>query len=156
MAKRKSVQEADQEIGKFQLDVPVEFGGFSCGDETARLSLSISRDRMTPSRADQFLCGSRCSIRIAADPNADDDVPGQQTIDGLSFIESVVDIKSYRVNSSRIGCGLTFSIEEIDVADLAALANHKGRLLLNRVGDAGDTDDDGDDEEQQGRLADVA
>lgn len=117
------------------LDIPVQFGGVSLGDETANITLVIDRTKLNLKRAEHFFCGSRLEVTLAADPNADKDSEDQNKFwDDVDTINAVVDSKSLRITPKRFGVGLTFQLTEIDVAEIAHLAKHVGRIKCTRTG----------------------
>jgi len=119
------------------LNVPVKFTGFSAGDETARLGLVFNRDKLSLNEAEFYLCGARANTTLTLDPNAEKDGQGQQTFDGDDeSVETVVDIKKFTVSPKKIGASLTFNIEEIDIGNVAHLAQRSGKIRIQRVGDA--------------------
>lgn len=121
------------------LDVPVEFGGVSFGDETARLGLRIARPFMYIDAADELLCGRRLSCRVVTCPNGDD--PNQKyLVDGVgASVEAVADVKRFGVSPKAISANLTFSLGEIDVRELASFSKKTGRLIVLGVGVLPDT-----------------
>lgn len=141
-----------------KLDVPVDFGGVSIGDEYARLGILFDRSDMTTAKADHFLCGARCEVKIAVDPAAKKDAPDQSKFsfaDARVKLESVADIKRYGVGPKSIGAGLTFKINNMDdVARIARFAKKKGRIVLKVIGESGDNGDVPPEGEEVGEAAD--
>jgi len=139
---------------KFVLDLPVEFGGVSFGDQTARLGVVVSRDRLNLDAADESLCNHRLNGRVAI--GGFDDAPGQGTFEFDSVVEGMFDVKTFGVSSKAISFGLTFGLNDIDRGDLAEFAKTKGRLQVELVSQIPDkaksshADDEDDDEPEDG------
>jgi len=130
-------KDKDAKAEKDVLDVAVQFGGFSAGDETANIGVVIDRSKLNLKKAEHFFCGSRLQIELAADPNAGEDTPDQEKFwKDVDVISSVVDCKRLSMSPKRFGTGLTFQLSEIEVGDLAHLAKHSGRIRCTRIGDA--------------------
>lgn len=118
------------------LDVPVAFGGVSVGDETARIGVTVLRQRLNVDAAEGVFCGRRLTGRILL---CEGD-PDQQSFlaDADCEVAGVFDCKTFRVGPKEIGAGLTFSLADIDVGDLAGFAKRSGRLLVEGVADLPD------------------
>jgi hypothetical protein len=150
---------------KDTLDIPVDFGNVSVGKGTCRLNIGFKSDApgVNAAKLGHFFVGARLKATIIVDPNAANDVGGQQVINGTSGpqLESVVDCGSYRCASKKISAGLTFAKEEISVGKLAEFAGESGRLIVERIGDAGEgeggehEDDDGEPGLEDGLDEDV-
>ncbi len=115
------------------LDVPVEFGGVSIGEATARLGLRISREQISLEEADDCLCGRRLECRVVL--GHPDDAPGQQKLidDADLCVGGSADVKRFGCSPDWITGGLTFSLQEIDVADLARFSKGRGRLAVSGI-----------------------
>ena len=73
--------------GNPTLDVGCEFGGVSIGDETARIGLTIDRNKVPLEKADQFFSGARLEGEIVL--GTSEDVPGQRRlVDAHARIQS--------------------------------------------------------------------
>lgn len=126
------------------LNVPVDFGGVSIGHATARLGVKISRDVLNIMAADEIFCGHRLTGKVILGNR--DDAEGQTTFVETDYqVDAVFDVKRIGVNSDSISTGLTFSLNDIDVAELAQFSKGQGRLIVEHVSDL--PDDDYDDDE---------
>ncbi len=132
------------------LEIPCEFGGVSLGDSTCRLGIRITRDSLSLTKADQFLCGRRIGGTIILSGRKDS--PGQKKMfDSSLSIRGVFDVKRIGVSPGEISCGLTFSKADVDVATLSNFAKGQGLIRIANVeelptGDEPSEDDDGDEE----------
>jgi len=117
------------------LDVPVEFGGVSIGDTTARLGITVARGNMGLETADDTLVKRRLTVDVIL--GRKDDQSGQKTLmDDLDLqVSSVADTKGIRITGESIGAGLTFRLRDIDIASLAKLSKGTGRLVVHNVAD---------------------
>jgi len=124
-----------------ELDVPVTFGGFRMNDETAAIGISIPSDKVTLTSMDHYFRGSRCEVSIKVDPEASDDVPGQETFDDIDgdAMVTVADFPSFRASAKKFGgISIIFSAAELsdtDITTLSHMAKKSGRLKARRVGD---------------------
>lgn len=128
----------------FALNVLCKLNKVSIGDQTANLSLKIPRsDALTLDIADEYLCGRRLTGRVVT-VREDEDARQTNFLEGERHaVAAVFDVKSFRVSPKQISCGLTFALKEIDVTELAQLANQTARLLVEEVGLLdGDSEDD--------------
>lgn len=141
------------------LEVDVQFGGVSIGDETARVGVKIDRGAMTLDDADEFLCGKRLTGRIEV--CAPGEQQGQQSLPGMNdarpHLDGTFDVKRFGVGPKEVSAGLTFVLGSIDVSELAKFAKKNGRLTIMEaqyLPDDGEEDDgDGpsfDDHEDTG------
>ena len=132
--------------GSDVVDIPVQFGGVSIGDQTARLGVSIDRKVLNLNAADEAFCGHRLNGRLVL--GGDGDQPGQATIvdDLHETLEGVFDCKRIGVNAKAITTGLTFSLADIDVRELAKFSRGSGRLQVASIevlpADAADEDEE--------------
>jgi hypothetical protein len=136
------------------LDIPVEFGGVSIGDGVARLGVKIDRNAITITEAVRVFVGHRLTGRVQLGGNGDS--AGQETMDFDHAVEGVFDVKRIGVGVKQYGTGLAFSIEDIDVREIAKLSKGSGRLQIEQVAalpekqkkgpDSGEGDEGFDDE----------
>lgn len=114
------------------LSFGVDFGCASIGDETARLGVKCSRQKMPIPVATQNLCGKRITAVIVIGGSEADDSQGK--LDGMDDfehkLEASFDVKGFKVKPKHIGFGLTMAIESIDVEELSHFAKQKGRLFI--------------------------
>lgn len=146
MAKKKTTTGAASS-SREELDVAVQFTGFSSGDETARLGMAIDRGNITMKQAEHFLCGARLELTLRADPNADKDGAGQtRMFNDTIEVETTADVKSYRASPKRLSAGITFALSAVDIEKVLHLAKRPGRIVAVRVGDADTPEEAGGDE----------
>ena len=125
------------------LDVPVEFGGLSIGDVTARIGVRIDREHMNIVAADECFTGKRLSVVVtlgSSEPDQKELFKGRQ-----HEVTGSVDVKRLGVTSAQYSAGLTFNLESIDVATIAKFSKGKGRLKVFEVAAL----PDGHDEEKE-------
>jgi hypothetical protein len=134
------------------LDIPVEFGGVSIGDGTARIGIAIDRGVLNINAADESFCGKRLTGRVVLGHS--DESPGQSRFfDDDHQVEGVFDVKRIGVNLKQISTGLTFSVASVDVSELAKLSKGSGRLIVESIEQLpDDSDEDNDDDDEQGEL----
>ena len=126
------------------LDIPVAYGGVSIGKETARLGMTIDRKVLNVVGANEAFCNRRLHGRVML---GNDD---GALFDKSLAVESVFDVKGFRVTSDAIGVGLTFQMNEIDIATLAKFSKGGGRLVVDEISQipGGESkDEDFDDED---------
>ena len=112
----------------------VQFGGVSIGEATARIGIRIDRELLNLDAADELFSGRRLTGAVMVVP--DGESPDQQRLfdgDDKHEIESAFDVKGFRVAPKEIGCGLTFALAEIDVAELGHFAKRSGVLQIDEV-----------------------
>lgn len=113
------------------LDVPVEFGGLSIGDVTARIGVRIDREHMNIVAADECFTGKRLSVVVSLGSS---DPEQRELFKGRTFeVTGSVDVKRLGVTSDQFSAGLTFNLESIDVATIAKFSKGKGRLKVFEV-----------------------
>jgi len=135
------------------LDVPVDFGGVSIGESTARLGIKVSRDRLNLVAADEIFCGHRLTGRVLLG-HIDDDADQMAMFDDADVeVNGSFDVKGLRVTADSIATGLTFSLSDIDVATLAQFSKGKGRVIVSHVAEIPhDKEDDVDLDHVPGTL----
>ncbi len=122
------------------INVPVNYGGVSIGESTARLGINIDRENLGIDRADDAFCNRRL-LGCVVLGHAEEDAAQLKLIDGTDHIvRGSFDVKGFRVATDKIGTGLTFSLNDIDVGELAKFSKGSGRLLINEVADIPDDD----------------
>lgn len=129
------------------LEIPVEFGGVSIGQATARLGCRIARAHLNIVAADEAFTGHRLTGKVLLGQR--DDMPGQETMFDSDFeVEATFDVKGIRVTTDTIATGLTFSLNDIDIAELAKFSRGSGKLIVYSVGEI---PDDAPDEHAEDR-----
>lgn len=130
-------------------DLPVEFGGVSIGQQTAKLSIKINREFLNIVAADDALCGRRVTGKVAFGRSGD--TPGQMLLleEMDEVIEATFDIHRFGVTPDHFTSGLTFKLKEIDIGQLARFSKGSGRLVLDEVEEIPrDAVDDSEDAEE--------
>jgi len=112
------------------LDLTCSFGGVAIGDKYARIGVLIDRAQLKPNEADKHLCGHRIAVRLLAVPNGDS-ADDERLFDDAKDLEAIADVKRYAVTPKEISIGLTFTIEDVDLADLAGFAQRGGKLMID-------------------------
>jgi len=116
------------------LEIPVEFGGVSIGETTARLGLKISRDFLKIQQADEVFCGHRLTGSVVL--GGKDDQPGQEKFwDSDHKVDATFDVKRIGLSADQISTGLTFSLADIDIGELAKFSKGSGKLIIADVGE---------------------
>lgn len=132
-----------------ELEVDVQFGGVSIGDETARVGIKIDRALMQLDQADEILCGKRLTGRIEV--CAPGEQQGQRALPGMKderpHLDGTFDVKRFGVSLKEISAGLTFGLGSIDVSELAKFAKKNGRLLVTDAQFLPEDSSDDDDHE---------
>lgn len=127
------------------LDIPVQFGGVSIGQATAKLSMKIERKFVKIQTADDAFCGRRIKGRIQL--GGGNDQPGQQKfIETDLQIEGSFDIHRFGVTADHFTTGATFKLKEIDISDFAQFSKGSGRLIAEGIENI--PDDSVDDEHE--------
>lgn len=118
--------------GKSVLDVPVEFGGVSVGQTTVRIGVRMNRDQVDLDVADEVFCGHRLNVEITLGKS--DEMPNQKkAFDAAYHVRGSADVKHMGVNADVITSGLTFSLKEIDISEIARFSKGTGKLTVYNV-----------------------
>jgi hypothetical protein len=131
----------------FELDLPVEFGGFSYGgNETCRIGIKIDRSVCNLVAADESFCGHRLTGSLLLGHH--DEMPGQTRLFDSEdkVITGVFDVKRVGLSPEQITFGATFNEKEIDVALLCSFAKCKGRLLVESIAEIPEESGEGGEE----------
>lgn len=122
-------KKAAKTVGEF--DCPVQFGGVSIGDETARIGVKINRSTMKIGLADKYFAGSRLAIDI--ERYSENEGEGQKLlVDGArTTLGATVDVKGFKSTRKAFGISSTFSLGSIDVRDLAKFSKAHGTLSIS-------------------------
>lgn len=117
------------------IDKPVDFGGVSIGKTTGRIGISMDRSYMTPNEASDFFCNRRLTGKVVLGRKGD--AANQATlVDDLDHeVSGAFDVKGFRTTEECIGTGLTFSLAEVDIAELAKFSKGVGRLVVFEIGE---------------------
>ena len=114
---------------------PCGFGGVSIGDATARIAVRVARGFLNINAADECLVGHRIDVVVTLNKEGED--PKQQTLlDDIKWtITGAADVKRIGVNADEISFGLTFSLADINVAELAKFSKGTGEIQIMGVGE---------------------
>lgn len=116
------------------LDVPVQFGGVSIGESTARLSMKVPRNTLPLEEADSAFCERRLTGRIVL--GKANDSPGQATMFETDVsVDATFDIHRFGVSAENYTTGATFKLKEIEVGELARFSKGSGRLIVDDIAD---------------------
>lgn len=114
--------------------LPVEFGGVSIGQSTARLGIRISREDIEIDEADNIFCGRRLKGKIELGKK-DEDSRQTKFFDSGPVVEGVFDVKRIGLSPEQVSTGLTFSIKDVDIRTLAKFSKGVGVLSVESVED---------------------
>lgn len=131
------------------LDVPVTFGSLSIGKATCRIAITIDREALDIVAADEAFCGHRLNGKVIL--GARRDSPGQEKMwDDTDFeVKGAFDVKRISLTADSISTGLTFSLRDINIADVAEFSKGVGRLQVYEIGAIPDDAPDEHDEDKQ-------
>lgn len=138
-----------------EFNAGVKFGQVSIGHTTARLGVKIERGVCDVSKADELFCNRRLVGQVVLGNH--EDAAGQKTlVETDRTVQGVFDVKGFSVNASQIGLGLTFSLADIDISELAHFSAGAGRLVIREIGaipedgkpDAADEEEEEDGDEE--------
>lgn len=134
---------------KTVLDVPVSFGSLSIGKATCRIAITINRESLGIVAADEAFCGHRLTGKVVL--GSRDDAQGQKKlIEGTDYeVDGAFDVKRIGVNADSISTGLTFSLADVDVRDVAKFSKGVGRLVVFEIGAIPEDAPDEHDEDRQ-------
>lgn len=135
------------------LDKPVSFGGVSIGKSTGRIGVSIDREWLELDQASDLFCNHRLNGKVVLGRVGDQS--GQTTlVDDLDHeVAGAFDVKGFRVTEDTLACGLTFSLADVDIAELAKFSKGVGRLVVYEIGEIpADAPDEHLDDDDRGLL----
>lgn len=116
------------------LIIPCSFGDVSIGEATCRIGVNVARSALKLTTADSQVCGKRLIGAIIAQPGNDN--PDQpQIFSSETKVEAAFDVKRISFNKKFISFGLTFSIESVNIEDLAHFAKRAGRIECDDIQD---------------------
>lgn len=132
-------------------DVPVQFGGVSIGESTARLSMKIRRSALDLTAADELFCARRLSGKMQL--GGEDDLPDQgKLFEANLTIAASFDIHRFGVTEEAYTTGATVKLNEVDIADLAKFSKGNGRFLIFESIEIPD-DIEGDEEDGENAVS---
>lgn len=117
------------------IELDVDFKGVSIGQDTARVSFNVTRDRLSIDDAENYFCGRRL---VATAKLRSGDANGQtHLLKDMApvSIKAAFDTRKFSVAPEVIGSGLTCLLTEIDVGDFSHLAGREGKLVIESVED---------------------
>lgn len=114
----------------WELNIGVDFGGVSFGDKTARLGVTIDREKIPLDRADELFCDRRLTGTIILGHTEDDPTQKDLIADAAHKVAGTFDVKGFSCKPSTIGIGLTFGRLEVDPGELSLFAKKSGRLVV--------------------------
>lgn len=120
------------------LDKPVSFGGVSIGKSTGRIGVSLGREWCGLEDAAEFFCHRRLVGKVVLGHAGD--AAGQESFlaDGDHEVAGAFDVKGFRVTAETLSTGLTFSLADVDIAELAKFSKGVGRLVVAEIGEIPD------------------
>lgn len=119
--------------------IPVDFGGVSIGDQTVRIGITVARAHIDLLKADEVFVCHRLTGTVTLGRRDDQD--GQAKLfDSDVQIQGVFDCKRIGVNGKNISTGLAFSLEDIDISELARFSKGAGMLEVESVAELPDSD----------------
>ncbi len=129
------------------LDLAVSFGSVSFA-KSARVGISMLREDLVLSKADNVLCGRRLTGRLVAVPRGEN--PDQGHLDGMDGekfeLKGIFDVKRIGITPDELSFGLTFNLEGLDRETISNFAGRSGRLIIEDSeelpADSGDDDED--------------
>lgn len=131
------------------LDVPVSFGSLSIGKATCRIAITIDRASLNVVAADEAFCGHRLNGKVVL--GARRDSPGQEKMwDDTDFeVAGAFDVKRVSLSADSTSTGLTFSLADVNIADVAEFSKGVGRLVVYEIGAIPEDAPDEHDEDRQ-------
>lgn len=125
---------------------PVAFAGVTIGEGVARVGVRMDRGEMGLLAADKMFCGRRITGSVKLTKNSDSETPVFEAMRDKDFVvSSTFDVKRLGLNASFYSFGLAFSLQEINIGDLALFAKKTGLLLIDSVEDIPVKADDEDE-----------
>lgn len=117
-----------------ELTIPVSFGDVSIGETTCRIAVTVARKDLTLTKADSQVCAKRLVGSIVCVPgNNNPDQPPLGGMDAETSVPGAFDVKRISFNKKTIAFGLTFSIESVNIEDLAHFAKRSGKILVTEI-----------------------
>lgn len=117
------------------IDKPVSFGGVSIGKNTGRIGVTLDREWMELEQASDLFCNRRLNGKVVLG-RAGDQANQAKLIDDLDHeVSGAFDVKGFRVTLDVLAAGLTFSLVDVDIAELAKFSKGVGRLVVYEIGE---------------------
>lgn len=126
------------------LALPCGFGNLNVGDKTCRLGVRVDRSRLTLTKANEYLCGRRLTIKLMVEAGSGE-TPAIPALSSSLDLVGTFDCKSFGVTTKSLTFGLTGSIPDLDLEILTKFAKRDGHLSIAEVADLPE-DEQGDDE----------
>lgn len=133
------------------LTLPVKYGKVSIGENAASVPITVQLTDLSLNTAYKQLCGKRITGQIMARSGGaqakQESLPGLKNAD--LEIEGAFDIKSFKFNKKQIGTTISFSLESINIEDLAHFAKREGILTALGIDDIPEKEAGDEDEEDK-------
>lgn len=138
-----------------KLELACSFGGVSFGKKTARVGVTVERNLLSLTKANDHFCDRRLTVAIQAKPMGDQ--PGQGRLAGMDDdieLEGVADVKGFGVHSTTINFGLTFNAKELKTVaantgvQFNDFAAREGTLTITSVSAIPEEEKNGEAEEE--------
>jgi hypothetical protein len=117
----------------------VTFGNVNVGVNAASVPIKIDRGVINLNMAEQLFCGHRLIGRIVLgtlDEANNTSETQTKLIDDVDHeVSGAFDVKRFSCSKKQIGITASFSLEDIEIGDLAKFANGSGRLIVSEIGE---------------------
>lgn len=113
----------------------VTFGSINIGVETASVGIKIGRGVINLNMADELFCGRRLTGKIILGKIDEGDGQGKLIDDVDHEVQGAFDVSKFSCNKKQIGITASFSLEDIDIAELSVFSSKPGRLVIDSVGE---------------------
>lgn len=135
------------------IDKPVSFGGVSIGKNTGRIGVTLDREWLELEQASDLFCNRRLNGKVVLG-RAGDAANQTTLVDDLDHeVVGAFDVKGFRVTTDVLAAGLTFSLADVDIAELAKFSKGVGRLVVYEIGEIpADAVDEGLDDDEAPML----
>lgn len=124
--------------------VPVEFGSFSGNKGTARIAMKFSPAHLSIAKAQKLFVNAQLRVTLVSDPNADDDVDGQATMEHAesASMDGIASVAGFGAREDKVTASLVFQRTAVNIEDLAACSCTSGTFTCERIGDANVADEE--------------
>ena len=133
----------------------MEFGGVGLGKGVARIGIRINRNELDLAFCDEFFSARRLTVLLRAEtPDRNGQRQKELVKDLHHEVAGTFDAKQFSVNPLRISTSLSFALKEIEVEELAHLANSEGMLYIRHVEAIEPAPEDDEEEEEEAEPGD--